>query len=124
VFCPRYHGLHARPHRRRQAKDLGIANDIVAAKPTPEVRFSLVAYRDRGDAYVTKRVELTDDLDAVYAQLREFQATGGGELSKEREAYLAAERARLTKEHKANGFDAQVAATLREQAKKKGIKYE
>ncbi len=57
----------------------GIANDIIAAKPTPEVRFSLVAYRDRGDEYVTKRVELTDDLDAVYAKLRQFQAAGGGD---------------------------------------------
>src|ERR1700712_1360847 len=36
----------------------GMANDIIAAKPTPEVRFSLVGYRDRGDEYVTMRVEL------------------------------------------------------------------
>ena len=57
----------------------GIANDIVAAKPTPEVRFGLVGYRDRGDDYITKRVELTDDLDAVHAKLKEFNAAGGGD---------------------------------------------
>ncbi len=56
-----------------------MANDIIAAKPTPEVKFSLVAYRDRGDEYVTKVTPLTDDLDAVYAKLREFRADGGGD---------------------------------------------
>jgi Mg-chelatase subunit ChlD len=57
----------------------GIANDIIAAKPTPEVRFGLIGYRDRSDDYVTKRVELTDDLDAVHAKLKEFHAKGGGD---------------------------------------------
>lgn len=56
-----------------------IANEIVAAKPTPSVKFALIAYRDRGDAYVTKLTPLTDDLDAVYADLRTFQAAGGGD---------------------------------------------
>lgn len=56
-----------------------IANDVIAAKPTPEVRFGLIGYRDRGDDYVTKRVDLTDDLDAVYAKLKEFNAAGGGD---------------------------------------------
>src|SRR6266540_7083001 len=39
-----------------------IANEIIAAKPTPTVRFSLVAYRDRGDEYVTRLTPLTDDI--------------------------------------------------------------
>jgi Mg-chelatase subunit ChlD len=39
----------------------------------------LVAYRDRGDAYVTKVVDLSDDLDSVYATLMDFQADGGGD---------------------------------------------
>jgi len=56
-----------------------IANDIMSAKPRPEVRFGLVGYRDRGDAYVTKRVEMTDDLDRIYASLQEFRANGGGD---------------------------------------------
>jgi Mg-chelatase subunit ChlD len=56
-----------------------IANDIAAAKPAPLVRFALVGYRDRGDDYVTRITPLTDDLDAVYADLREFQADGGGD---------------------------------------------
>jgi Mg-chelatase subunit ChlD len=56
-----------------------IANEIIAAKPTPTVRYSLVGYRDRGDEYVTKLTALTEDLDAVYADLQKFQAGGGGD---------------------------------------------
>ncbi|MGV3663643.1 MAG: vWA domain-containing protein [Prosthecobacter sp.] len=56
-----------------------IANDIVSAKPKPSVRFGLVGYRDRGDAYVTKPVALTDDLDAIYEELQKFKADGGGD---------------------------------------------
>ncbi len=56
-----------------------IANTLAAAKPAPEIKMGLVGYRDRGDAYVTKRTDLTDDLDAVYEQLLAFQASGGGD---------------------------------------------
>ena len=56
-----------------------IANDIATAKPAPEIRFGLVAYRDRGDEYVVNTFDLTNDLDAVYAHLRGFQAAGGGD---------------------------------------------
>jgi hypothetical protein len=56
-----------------------IANEMVSAKPTPELRLGLVAYRDRGDEYVTKTFDLTNDIDAVYAQLQSFQADGGGD---------------------------------------------
>jgi len=57
-----------------------IANEIATAKPTPDIRFGLVAYRDRGDEYVVKTFDLTNDLDAVYAQLKSFRADGGGDL--------------------------------------------
>src|SRR6266403_2193346 len=36
-----------------------IANEMVSAKPTPELRLGLVAFRDRGDDYVTKDFDLT-----------------------------------------------------------------
>jgi hypothetical protein len=39
----------------------------------------LVAYRDRGDAYVTQVVDLNKDLDSMYAKLMDFQADGGGD---------------------------------------------
>ena len=44
-----------------------IASTMAAAQPAPELRMGLVAYRDRGDAYVTKRFDLNDDLDSMYA---------------------------------------------------------
>jgi hypothetical protein len=62
-----------------KAKIWSIANFIVSAKPTPEVRIGLVAYRDVGDAYVTRRYELTSDLDKVHQNLRGFRADGGGD---------------------------------------------
>jgi hypothetical protein len=56
-----------------------IANQIVKAKPAPDLKVGLVAYRDRGDVYVTKPFPLTSDIDAVYAHLTQFVADGGGD---------------------------------------------
>lgn len=56
-----------------------IATTMASAQPTPELRIGLVAYRDRGDQYVTKVVDLSDDLDSVYAALMDFEAGGGGD---------------------------------------------
>lgn len=56
-----------------------IATTMAATKPAPNIRMGLVAYRDRGDAYVTKVFDLNSDLDSVYAELMEFQAQGGGD---------------------------------------------
>ena len=44
-----------------------------------EIRMGLVAYRDRGDDYVTKVLDLSNDLDSMYARLMDFQADGGGD---------------------------------------------
>ena len=56
-----------------------IANEMISAQPTPELKLGLIGYRDRGDEYVVKSFSLTDDIDAVYGHLREFQAGGGGD---------------------------------------------
>lgn len=56
-----------------------IANTVATAQPRPVIRMGLVGYRDRGDDYVTKLTPLTDDLDAVYADLMKFEASGGGD---------------------------------------------
>lgn len=56
-----------------------IATTLAQAQPAPEIRLGLVAYRDRGDAYVTRFVDLSDDLDSLYATLMELQADGGGD---------------------------------------------
>jgi hypothetical protein len=56
-----------------------IANKLKSADPTPEIRFGLVGYRDRGDAYVTKVFGLSGNLDEVYTHLYAFAAEGGGD---------------------------------------------
>src|SRR5688572_7623520 len=55
-----------------------IANQLASGQPRPKVSIALIAYRDRGDAYVTQIRDLTDDIDAVYADLQRFAADGGG----------------------------------------------
>ena len=56
-----------------------IADQMAGGHPSPQIRIGLVAYRDRGDAYVTQRFDLTSDLDAVYGRLMQLQAGGGGD---------------------------------------------
>jgi Mg-chelatase subunit ChlD len=56
-----------------------IANEMISAQPTPKLKLGLIGYRDRGDDYVVKSFNLTDDIDAIYGHLREFQAGGGGD---------------------------------------------
>ena len=56
-----------------------IATSMASAQPVPEIRIGLVAYRDRGDAYVTRVVDLSSDLDTMYATLMQFAADGGGD---------------------------------------------
>ena len=56
-----------------------IANDLTNADPAPRLKIGLVAYRDRGDDYITRNFSLTDDLDSVYENLMGFQTAGGGD---------------------------------------------
>jgi Mg-chelatase subunit ChlD len=56
-----------------------ICNQIASGRPTPDLKVGLVAYRDRGDEYITKVFDLTDDLDAVHGNLKKFVAAGGGD---------------------------------------------
>jgi Mg-chelatase subunit ChlD len=57
----------------------GIINEVMQTPAHPSVRVGLVAYRDRGDAYVTQVLPLTNDLDRVYTTLMEYRADGGGD---------------------------------------------
>jgi Mg-chelatase subunit ChlD len=56
-----------------------IASTLAQSHQTPEISMGLVAYRDRGDAYVTRVIDLDRDLDSMYAKLMDFQADGGGD---------------------------------------------
>jgi hypothetical protein len=56
-----------------------IATSILDTNPDAEIRMGLVAYRDIGDDYVTKKFELTTDIQDLYASLLELHARGGGD---------------------------------------------
>lgn len=56
-----------------------IASEIARGKPSPRLKIGLVAFRDKGDAYVTKVTDLHEDLDKVYGELLAFQPGGGGD---------------------------------------------
>lgn len=52
---------------------------LASGKPAPDVRVALVAFRDRGDKYVTKEYEFTDDIDQFVKDINELKAQGGGD---------------------------------------------
>lgn len=56
-----------------------MAQQIAQLPGQPDICYGLVAYRDRGDAYVTRTHDFTDDLGAFQQQLANVQAHGGGD---------------------------------------------
>jgi Mg-chelatase subunit ChlD len=79
VFCLDTTGSMSGLIDAAKQKIWSISNQIASGKPTPDLKIGLVGYRDKGDAYVTKVFDLSDDLDAVHANLKTFQAQGGGD---------------------------------------------
>jgi hypothetical protein len=56
----------------------GIVNGVMQDTHS-SVRIGLVAYRDRGDEYLTQVLPLTDELDKVYTTLMYYREGGGGD---------------------------------------------
>jgi Mg-chelatase subunit ChlD len=79
VFCLDTTGSMGGLIQGAKQKIWSISNQIANGKPTPDLKIGLVAYRDKGDVYITKVFDLTDDLDAVHGHLKEFKAEGGGD---------------------------------------------
>ena len=65
-----------------------IATHIQKTDPNAQLRIGLVAYRDVGDAYITKPFALTSDVDAVYAELATYRAEGGNDTPENVDAAL------------------------------------
>ena len=80
VFCLDTTGSMGGLINAAKQKIWAISSQIASGKPTPTVKIGLIAYRDRGDAYVTKIFDLTDDLDGMHGNLMGFQAQGGGDF--------------------------------------------
>ncbi|MCB9730366.1 MAG: VWA domain-containing protein [Deltaproteobacteria bacterium] len=62
---------------RRRISD--IAEELAAGDPKPEVRFALVAYRDKGDEFVTRITRFTPHLQEMKDALDGTNAAGGGD---------------------------------------------
>ena len=56
-----------------------MANEMISAKPTPEIRIGLIGYRDKTDAYITKVYPLSNDIDDIYGKRMALKAQGGGD---------------------------------------------
>ena len=56
-----------------------IVSSLTQTQTMPDIEVGLVFYRDRGDAFVTKRIPLSDSMDMVYAELMKMNAAGGGD---------------------------------------------
>lgn len=65
----------------RAAKDKiwTIANSLAQADDQVNISIGIVAYRDRGDAFVTQITDLSTDLDMIYTKLNALSAGGGGD---------------------------------------------
>jgi Mg-chelatase subunit ChlD len=80
VFCIDTTGSMGGLIEAAKQKVWAICNQIAGGKPTPDLKVGLVAYRDRGDKYVTKIFDLTDNLDSIHGELMKFKAEGGGDF--------------------------------------------
>jgi len=56
-----------------------IANEVARLPAKPDLCFGLVAYRDKGDAYLVRSHDLTNDLSAFQGVLNQLSANGGGD---------------------------------------------
>src|SRR5262245_56484870 len=79
VFCLDTTGSMGGLLEGAKQKIWSIVNQIASRRPTPDIKVGLIAYRDRGDKFVTQVFDLTDDLDEVYKNLKEFTPAGGGD---------------------------------------------
>lgn len=56
-----------------------MSQQIARLPGAPDVCYGLVAYRDRGDAFITRTHDFTDDLGAFQQMLARVHAAGGGD---------------------------------------------
>ena len=61
---------------------------ILRLPAKPKVRFALVLYRDRGDAYVTEKYDFTDDIDLFQSRIDNVTAGGGGDFPEDLQSAL------------------------------------
>ena len=79
VFCLDATGSMSGLISTAKEKIWSIVSELSQTQPAPTIKLGMVFYRDRGDAYITKVVPMTFDIDSVYTELLAIQAGGGGD---------------------------------------------
>jgi hypothetical protein len=79
VFCIDTTGSMGGLLKTAKARIWTLCSQIARGSPTPELKVGLVAYRDKGDDYITRVIPLSRDLDAIHGELEKLQAQGGGD---------------------------------------------
>jgi Mg-chelatase subunit ChlD len=62
-----------------KTKTKEIVAKLSGSKPSPDIRVGVVAYRDRGEEYVTKVFPFSDNIDQVVKDISSLKAQGGGD---------------------------------------------
>lgn len=62
-----------------KSKVKALVAKLAEGKPAPVVRVGMVAFRDRGDQYVTKVFQFTEDIDKFVKDVADLKADGGGD---------------------------------------------
>lgn len=63
-----------------KTKIWNIVNEILQnQKGNAKVKIGLIGYRDKGDEYITKLTQLSENIDNTYSELMNFVADGGGD---------------------------------------------
>ncbi len=58
---------------------LKMVDEIKKGNPAPRVRFGVVAYKDRGDEYVTKKYDFSNNIQDTQGVINSLKASGGGD---------------------------------------------
>jgi hypothetical protein len=64
-----------------KANMITISERIHALPSSPDVRFGMTIYRDRGDLFVSRTFEFTPDVEKFTEELRNIAAEGGGDYA-------------------------------------------
>jgi hypothetical protein len=74
---------------RLRAEMIRVAERIAASDASPDVRFAMTVYRDKGDLFVPRTFDFTGDVQAFTRALDEVRAEDGGDEPEHLEAALA-----------------------------------
>lgn len=79
VFCLDATGSMSGLIGTAKEKIWNIVSELAQNNEIESLKLGMVFYRDKGDAFITRKIHLTTDLDEVYDQLLEIEAAGGGD---------------------------------------------